>query len=104
VTRRRPDPVDPDAVLRELLDECRAGVRTCFQIGQEDDYAETRMEAMKVAARLTKASLALAAALNKTAPQFTHRIIVERAASPTTLPLISGKTIPGVPAQEAPQD
>ncbi|HXJ01067.1 MAG TPA: hypothetical protein VNH44_07575 [Micropepsaceae bacterium] len=104
MTRRQPDAVDPDTILRELLAECRDGVRTCFQISLDEEYGGgTRMEAMKTAAHLTKASLALAAALNKTSADFTHRIIVQRA-DPSPPPKISDKTIPGVSAQAEPED
>ena len=72
--------VDPDDVLTELLIECRDGVRTCFEIGNDTEYGDSRFEAMTVPARLMKTSLALAAALKKN-PDFTHRIIVERAAA-----------------------
>ncbi|HEX3486549.1 MAG TPA: hypothetical protein VHT51_15935 [Micropepsaceae bacterium] len=97
---------DPDAVLAERLDECREGVRTCFEIAHDRTYgSETRREAMNVAARLVKTSLAVAAALKKT-PDFTHRIVVERSPpeGPTPTPRISGKTIPGVAPRPESQD
>jgi hypothetical protein len=91
--------VDPDDVLAELLLECRDGVRACFELSKDSEWDDTtRCEAINAAARLMKTSIALAAALKKK-PDFTHRIIVERAADPPP-PIISGKTIPGVQAQE----
>jgi hypothetical protein len=97
---------DPDAVLSELLDDCREAIRTCFEIaGDPDNEGEARCEAMNVAARLVKTSLAVAAALKKTA-DFTHRIVVERSPpeGPTPTPRISGKTIPGVAPTPDSQD
>ena len=110
---------DPDAVLAELLTECRDGVRTCFELGNDPGWdVQPRCEAMNVAARLMKTSIALAAALKKNA-DFTHRIIVERPAPnpPHEGPhiksrdaagpppgQISGKTIHGVEGPQGSQD
>jgi hypothetical protein len=97
----KPARIDPDDVLAELLAECREGVRWCFELSSNPEWDDTtRCEAMKVAARLMKTSIALAGALKKK-PDFTHRIIVEHA--PAALvpppPEISGKTIHGVQEQ-----
>jgi len=89
--------VNPDDVLAELLIECRDGVRSCVELANDADY---RCEAMSVAARLVKTSIALVAALKKTNADFTHRIIVERAGAAPPTPQISGKTIHSVQAPE----
>ena len=96
--------VDPDDLLAELLIECRDGVRACFDLANHPETVDTdRCEAMTAAARLMKTSVALAAALKKP-PDFTHRIIVERAAADPPPTKISGKTIHSVQAPEGSQD
>jgi hypothetical protein len=107
VTEQKTPTFDPDEILAELLVECRGGVRMCFELSSNPDWDDDmgRAEAMSVAARLIKTSIALAAALKKK-PEFTHRIIVERGqTAPLPPPVeISGKTIHGGEEQEKAQD
>ena len=69
----------PDSVLAEQLAQCHKVVSGCFEFcGQSDVAVSQQLEVFNVMARLMRASVALATALDKSPREFTHRVIVER--------------------------
>lgn len=69
----------PDAVLAEQLAQCHSAVTGCFTYcGESHVHVSEQLEVLNVASRLIRVSVALAAALDKTPREFTHRVIVER--------------------------
>lgn len=99
----------PDAVLAEQLAQCHAAVRGCFAYCSESFVrVPEQIEAMNVASRLVRVSVALAAALDKTPREFTHRVIVERPSMTDVTPPVptppkrKSKTIPGGREPKAP--
>jgi hypothetical protein len=74
-------PLAPDAVLAEQLAQCHKAIAECFVCGSDNRLPlSMQFEAVTVAERLMRVSIALAQALGKSPREFTHRIIVERPA------------------------
>jgi hypothetical protein len=74
-------PPSPDAVLAEQLAQCHKAIENCFECADDTKFSfSAQIEALTVAERLMRVSIALAAALGKTGREFTHRIIVEHPA------------------------
>jgi hypothetical protein len=72
-------PLSPDAVLAEQLAQCHSAVSGCFEFCSHSDVSVSQqLEVFNAASRLMRVSVALAAALDKTPREFTHRVIVER--------------------------
>jgi hypothetical protein len=73
---RRMDP-ETEAMLREHLERCRKAIETCFTLDIQRWSGEGVMQGFVIGTRLIKTSLMLAAALEGSRSDFTHRIIVE---------------------------
>ena len=72
-------PPAPDAVLAEQLAQCHSAVTGCFEFcGDRNVPVSQQLETLNVDSRLIRVSVALAAALDKSPREFTHRVIVER--------------------------
>ena len=99
-------PSTPDSVLAEQLARCHSAVKGCFAYcGESFVLVPEQLEVLNLASRLMRVSVALAAALDKTPREFTHRVIVERpqlldvtppAAGELPPPQQKSKTIHGV--------
>ena len=105
-------PLAPGAVLAEQLAKCHEATLECFVCGSDANlsFAE-QLASLAIAERLMRVSVALAAALDKSPREFTHRVIVERptpamidvtppAAGNLPPPKQKSKTIPGGQADE----
>jgi hypothetical protein len=91
----------PDAVLAEQLAQCHSAVTGCFEFcGDRNVSVSQQLETLNVASRLMRVSVALAAALDKTPREFTHRIIVER---PPMLDVTPATAIPPPPTKSRKQ-
>jgi hypothetical protein len=74
-------PPSPDAVLAAQLARCHKAIAECFECTDDTKFSfSAQIEALNVAERLVRVSIALAKALDKSGKEFTHRIIVERPA------------------------
>ncbi len=71
---------DPDALLTEQLKRCHASLLECFDCGSNGHLPmSTQMDALKLAAKLIKTSMALAAAIKGPARsnEFRRHVVIE---------------------------
>ena len=84
-----PLPSPPDALLAEQLARCHSAVAGCFEFCRDETVlVSQQLETLNVATRLIRASVALAAALDKLPREFTHRVVVEHIDSASPPPMI----------------
>ncbi|HTO41143.1 MAG TPA: hypothetical protein VL026_09230 [Rhizomicrobium sp.] len=83
-----PTPFDPKALLAEQLQRCHFALLECFDCGSNSNLPmSTQMDALKLAAKLMKSSMALVAALQprEGAQESRRHVIVEHVVTPTPL-------------------
>jgi hypothetical protein len=79
-------PPSPAAVLAEQLAQCHSAVKGCFAYcGESFVLVPEQLEVMNIASRLMRVSVALAAALDNSPREFTHRVVVEHMNSASPL-------------------
>ena len=87
--QRAAESAAPDVMLAEQLAQCHKVVSGCFEFcGHSDVAVSQQLEVFNVMSRLMRASVALAAALDKSPREFVHRVIVERPAVSNQAPMV----------------